>query len=48
MWEETGCAALDEGGCPCPEGQVKCGAMPEWDYPGFCTEHCSESKIIVQ
>jgi len=39
-YEESGCAALAEGGCPCPEGQVKCGADPEWDYSGYCTDLC--------
>lgn len=38
MYQETGCAPLADGGCPCAEGEVKCGAIPEWNYPGWCTE----------
>lgn len=39
-YEESGCAALAAGGCPCSEGQVKCGADLEWDYSGYCTDLC--------
>lgn len=27
------CSSLADGGCPCPEGQVKCGAVD--GYPGI-------------
>lgn len=36
------CADIETGGCPCAEGEVKCGAMPEWDYAGYCTELCCQ------
>lgn len=40
--EPESCAPLADGGCPCPEGQSKCGAVPEWNYTGFCTSLCCE------
>ncbi len=27
---EESCALISEGGCPCPEGQVKCGASTNY------------------
>ncbi len=34
------CAAIAEGGCPCPEGQEKCGADLANNSPGYCTDVC--------
>ena len=34
------CAAIAEGGCPCPEGQEKCGADLANNSPGYCTDAC--------
>ena len=43
---ETGgkqtCADIEAGGCPCAEGEVKCGAMPEYNIAGYCTELCCQ------
>jgi hypothetical protein len=25
---------IADGGCPCPDGEVKCGADPDWGYAG--------------
>mmetsp|Transcript_20760 Transcript_20760/g.39422 ORF Transcript_20760/g.39422 Transcript_20760/m.39422 type:complete len:882 (+) Transcript_20760:148-2793(+) len=42
-WEPESCALISEGGCPCPEGQIKCGAFP--GYAGYCTEVCCDDSI---
>ncbi|KAL7465812.1 hypothetical protein ACHAXS_006131 [Conticribra weissflogii] len=34
------CAKIVDGGCPCPEGQIKCGAFG--GYPGYCTDICCD------
>jgi len=34
------CKAISEGGCPCPDGQDKCGADPTMNYAGYCTDLC--------
>lgn len=26
---------IADGGCPCPDGKVKCGAEPDWGYTGY-------------
>ena len=40
--EATHCARLEEGGCPCPEGEEKCGVN---DYSsGYCTSLCCEAS----
>lgn len=31
-------ALISEGGCPCPDGQVKCGGTGDW--AGYCTDEC--------
>ncbi len=36
------CAAIAEGGCPCPEGQEKCGADPANKSSGYCTDVCCD------
>eukprot|EP00956_Cyclotella_meneghiniana_P033943 scaffold100583_cov34-Cyclotella_meneghiniana.AAC.2 len=36
------CAPIEAGGCPCAEGEVKCGADPENNYAGYCTELCCQ------
>jgi hypothetical protein len=33
-YEPTECKSIASGGCDCFDGQVKCGAEPEWNYPG--------------
>ncbi len=40
------CALIEDGGCPCPEGQVKCGRyfyLPV--YVGFCASICCDDLI---
>eukprot|EP00956_Cyclotella_meneghiniana_P015933 scaffold24800_cov44-Cyclotella_meneghiniana.AAC.2 len=37
------CALIEEGGCPCKDGEEKCGAMPEINYAGYCTSLCCEA-----
>lgn len=37
-WNEIGCASFSDGGCGCPEGEVKCGATEWWS--GTCTSLC--------
>jgi len=37
----TSCAKIADGGCPCPEGQVKCGSSEY--YAGYCTALCCDS-----
>lgn len=39
-WDPIGCARYDRGGCPCPEGEVKCGAN-EFSS-GYCTKLCCD------
>lgn len=42
-YNPTGCKAIADGGCPCPDAdQVKCGGIPEWNIPGYCTKFCCE------
>jgi hypothetical protein len=43
-YNPTGCMSISEGGCPCPEGQEKCGSMPEWNIAGYCTEFCCSDE----
>ncbi|KAL9183377.1 hypothetical protein ACHAXT_005164 [Thalassiosira profunda] len=44
--DATHCARLDEGGCPCPEGEERCGAN---DYSsGFCTRLCCDPETTVE
>jgi len=31
------CAAIADGGCPCPEGNARCGADPDNNILGWCT-----------
>jgi len=38
----TSCAKISEGGCPCPEGEEKCGADAESGYSGYCTQVCCD------
>ena len=42
-WDPIGCARFDEGGCPCPDGEVKCGAN-EFSS-GYCTTVCCDWTI---
>ena len=39
-YNAVGCAAYSDGGCPCPEGEEKCGGTSWW--PGTCTTLCCE------
>lgn len=39
----TSCARYDEGGCPCPEGQVRCGVSQF--SSGYCTSLCCDWTI---
>lgn len=39
-YDASSCALIEEGGCPCPEGQVKCGGTDDW--AGYCTETCCD------
>lgn len=32
------CSFIADGGCPCLDDQIKCGATPDW--AGYCTELC--------
>eukprot|EP01083_Nonionella_stella_P095428 267916_1 len=41
--EAITCARYDEGGCPCPDGQVKCGAN-EFSS-GYCTSLCCDWMV---
>ncbi|KAL7549811.1 hypothetical protein ACHAWF_013065 [Thalassiosira exigua] len=42
-WHPVSCARLDEGGCPCPEGEVKCGFN---DFSsGYCTSLCCNFTV---
>ena len=41
-WTAVSCARYDEGGCPCPEGDEKCGAEIEFGWPGWCTPICCD------
>jgi len=34
------CAAIVDGGCPCPEGNARCGADPDNNILGWCTDIC--------
>ena len=34
------CANVSDGGCPCPDGEVKCGAFQ--GYAGWCTPLCCD------
>jgi len=36
------CAAFADGGCPCPEGEEKCGAIDWLGYLGYCTKACCD------
>lgn len=36
------CAKYVDGGCPCLEGEEKCGADEELGLPGYCTDLCCE------
>jgi hypothetical protein len=38
------CAPVASGGCPCPAGESKCGAMPEINYAGYCASLCCEEQ----
>ena len=38
--EPTSCMRYDEGGCPCPDGEVKCG-VNEYSS-GYCTSLCCD------
>ena len=38
------CALISEGGCPCPEGETKCGSEPDLNYSGYCTSLCWEEQ----
>jgi len=36
-WNAVSCSLISEGGCPCKEGQSKCGAMEDPEpYAGYC------------
>jgi len=41
-WNAESCKAIAEGGCPCPEGEVKCGADEMYGYPGYCSAVCCD------
>jgi len=50
-WSPVSCANISDGGCPCPEGQSKCGAYDAGTYgpnseayAGFCTDQCWDSS----
>ncbi|KAL7462524.1 hypothetical protein ACHAXS_002905, partial [Conticribra weissflogii] len=42
-WEPESCALIADGGCPCPYGQVKCGAFD--GYAGYCSPVCCDDDI---
>ena len=52
MYNPTGCASLNDGGCPCPEGEVKCYTNAQHQqarseffsepWYGICTPICCE------
>ena len=35
--------ALSDGGCPCPDNQVRCG-VTSFD-PGYCTDACCDLSV---
>lgn len=37
-YDVSSCALIAQGGCPCPEGQTKCGSTEKW--AGYCTDVC--------
>jgi len=39
---ELYCAAIADGGCPCPEGTERCGADNETGSLGFCSNICCD------
>jgi len=39
-WEPESCALISDGGCPCPDGETKCGTFP--GYAGYCTPVCCD------
>ena len=39
-YEPYYCALIEDGGCPCPEGQERCGGDDGW--AGTCTEVCCD------
>ena len=39
-YNPTGCADTSEGGCTCPEGEERCGDVPELNIAGYCTAFC--------
>lgn len=39
-YDPSYCALIDEGGCPCPEGKVRCGGTHDW--AGYCTNVCCD------
>ena len=41
-YSPTSCAKIDEGGCPCPDGEEKCGADVDFGWPGYCTAICCD------
>ena len=44
FYNPTGCVAISDGGCPCPEGETKCDAVPEWNITGYCTDICCSDE----
>merc|ERR1719491_1682412 len=45
LFPDGTCVAYADGGCPCPEGEVKCGADDDWS--GYCTTVCCDSETEV-
>eukprot|EP00569_Conticribra_weissflogii_P006955 CAMPEP_0171333602 /NCGR_PEP_ID=MMETSP0878-20121228/4101_1 /TAXON_ID=67004 /ORGANISM="Thalassiosira weissflogii, Strain CCMP1336" /LENGTH=327 /DNA_ID=CAMNT_0011834549 /DNA_START=81 /DNA_END=1064 /DNA_ORIENTATION=+ len=42
-WNPLWCAKIAWGGCPCPDGQVKCGSRTSRSA-GFCTDICCDFR----
>jgi len=43
-WVAISCAPTSTGGCPCKEGEKKCGATDT--YPGWCSTSCSSASLV--
>jgi hypothetical protein len=43
-YNPTGCKLIADGGCPCKEGEEKCGAVLEWNIGGYCTAFCCSDE----
>ena len=43
-YDPISCAAIADGGCPCPEGEERCGANEASGYLGYCAKVCCKDS----